>query len=122
MIGPLDAQGIAEALFSQEIDFDCECWREGTGESSTVRECGLFSSSDDSDSSLWVYDGQNLHGPMTAGFLGTALLSGAISGEHFVCEGSTVAGWLKVSEWKAARIATPPTFAPAGSGSPAKAA
>lgn len=121
IVGPLTRAEIASALFAQEIDFDSECWREGTGESSNIRTCGLFSGAEAVDATLWVYDGEQLHGPMSAGFLGTAVTSGAISLEHHVCSGSTVEGWITVAEWKARR-ATPPTFEPRGSGSPAKAA
>jgi hypothetical protein len=115
ILGPLDASTMAHALFSQEIDFDSECWREGTGESAQVKSCGLFSVSEDPEANLWVFDGSQLHGPMTRGFLQTALLSGAISEEHSLCEGSTVNGWMRIADWKA-------TGAPAESESQAKAA
>jgi hypothetical protein len=125
ILGPMDASAIASALFTQEIDFDSECWREGTGESSLIRSCGLFSETEDSEAQLWVYDGTQLHGPMTKGFLQTALTSGAISLEHSVCEGSTVHGWTLISDWKKGKSGPPP-FKPsdehAESESPRKAA
>lgn len=97
--GPLTASEIAARLFSQELDFDSECWKEGSGARSEIGTSSIFSGSNDAGASLWVYDGSVLHGPLSVGFLQTAIQHGALSADHHVCEGSTVAGWSRVEEF-----------------------
>jgi hypothetical protein len=98
ILGPLGAREIATMLFSQEMDFDSECWVEGTGKSSTIRKAGIFSGSEDPGANLWVFDGETVHGPLSTGLLLTAFTRGAIAKGH-VCEGSTIKGWKPIEEW-----------------------
>jgi class 3 adenylate cyclase len=99
IIGPLTPKEIALRLFAQELDFDCECWEEGTGNSAQLKDSGVFSGSDDHDANLWIFDGETVHGPVSQGFLKTALGHGAIQQSVFICEGSTVSGWKPLSRW-----------------------
>jgi class 3 adenylate cyclase len=98
MVGPLTQEEIAGQLFSQELDFDCECWSEGTGKSSQIEKAGIFGAANDStdDSAIyWVFDGKTIHGPMTRGLVMTALTRGALAIDtSFVCEKSTIKGWV----------------------------
>ncbi len=105
ILGPLAPGEVARALFAQEIDFDSECWRDGTGQSAQIRAAGIFSGSEGGDARLWVYDGKALHGPVSAGFISIALDSGAFSLDDHVCEGSTVSGWRMLKDWRAAPVA-----------------
>ena len=93
IVGPWGDTEIAQRLFAQELDFDCECWEEVSGKSGRIGDSGMFSGSQDEGAILWIYDGQTVHGPVSAGFLRTALICGAIARSAFVCEGSTVNGW-----------------------------
>lgn len=97
-IGPLDAREISERLFSQEFDFDCLCWIEGSFERRKICESGIFSGSEDSDANLWIHDQGMVHGPVSSGFLKTALERGAISPEAWFCEKSTIEGWRRVTD------------------------
>lgn len=99
MIGPLSPHEIATRLFAQELDFDCECWAEGTGTSAQIRNAGIFSGSDDAKATLWLFDGETIHGPVSHGFLKTALGHGALSSKEYVCENSTINGWKPIAEW-----------------------
>lgn len=102
MVGPLDAKAIASQLFTQELDFDCECWTEGTGESALLGQAAIFSdASGDEGATHWAFDGKILHGPMNPGFLLTALTRGAIPVPNsYVCAGSTVNGWVAAETWR----------------------
>jgi class 3 adenylate cyclase len=91
--GPFTTQELSARLFTQEIDFDCECWNEETGRSAKIENAGIFSGSQDADACYWVYDGQMIHGPVSEGFVTTAFGHGAFGQNAFVCERSTVAGW-----------------------------
>ncbi|MGK5089488.1 hypothetical protein WDW86_18205 [Bdellovibrionota bacterium FG-2] len=93
IVGPWAETEIAQRLFAQELDFDCECWEEGSGKSGRICDSGMFSGSQDEGANLWVYDGQTIHGPISPGFLRTALICGAIARSAYVCEDSTVKGW-----------------------------
>jgi hypothetical protein len=109
IIGPFSPAEISAQLFAQEIDFDCDCWREDRGETRPILEADLFTGSEDAGAYLWVYDGKLVHGPLSPGFLGTALERGAIQLEGtFFCEGSTVQGWKPLSEWKPSESSTTP--------------
>jgi len=99
IVGPFEAEEIAQRLFAQEMDFDCECWLEGVGQSSSIRSASMFSGSEDKSANLWVYDGKTLHGPFASGFLLTAASRGAIDESSYVCEMSTINGWLSFKEW-----------------------
>ena len=99
IVGPLGEKEIATRLFAQELDFDCECWEEGTGKSAQIRTAGIFSGSEDPQAHLWMYDGETIHGPITPGFIKTAVGHGAIRDHVFVCEGSTVNGWQSLEQW-----------------------
>lgn len=100
IIGPMSPEQIASALFAQDLDFDCECWAEGTGKSSKIETAGIFTGSEDKDATLWVYDGRTIHGPLSRGFLATAVQRGAISAERsYFCESSTVSGWRLLNTW-----------------------
>lgn len=115
IIGPLSFREIAARLYAQDLDFDCECWLDGTGEQGQIRAAGMFSGSQDKDADLWVFDGDTIHGPISPGFLKTALVCGAISRDSWVCEHSTVNGWNALAAWTAARAAAaaPAAFVPA---------
>lgn len=100
IIGPLNAKEIASRLFSQELDFDCECWLEGTAHSIQIRNAGIFSGSEDLSMSFWLYDGEQIHGPVSPRFIKTAIDHGAIQkSNYWVCEKSTVHGWTPISDW-----------------------
>jgi len=100
IVGPLDADAIAAQLFAQELDLDSECWQEGTGVSSRIGQAGIFGSAESPDARTWAYDGKTLHGPLATAFVITALERGALSADAWVCEGSTVSGWIRASEWR----------------------
>jgi class 3 adenylate cyclase len=99
MVGPLTEQEIASRLFTQEIDFDCECWSEGAGNSSQIKKAGIFSGSEDPQADIWLYDGKTIHGPVSFSFIKTAQDHGAIEESTFVCEQSTIQGWVSFAEW-----------------------
>jgi hypothetical protein len=100
IVGPYTPKEIAKMLFSQELDFDCECWAEGTGTSSQIRTAGMFEGTDESGADLWLYDGETVHGPINEGFLKTAIGHGAVNMDSvFICQGSTVNGWKKIEAW-----------------------
>jgi class 3 adenylate cyclase len=99
IVGPFTAEELARMLFAQELDFDCECWNEETGKASRLESAGIFSGgSEDAGASCWVFDGKLIHGPVTDGFVRTALSHGAFGPEAYVCENSTIAGWRKLTE------------------------
>ncbi|MDR3607900.1 MAG: hypothetical protein P4M08_11045 [Oligoflexia bacterium] len=99
IVGPFSASEIASQLYAMELDFDCECWREGAGDRRSIAKAGLFGElSEDTAAELWVYDGKTIHGPVTEGFLKTALQHGAVQESDLVCQSSTISGWRKVSE------------------------
>ncbi|MFZ9594861.1 MAG: adenylate/guanylate cyclase domain-containing protein [Bdellovibrionia bacterium] len=110
ILGPCTPEEIALKLFSQELDFDCECWAEGLGTSSSIAESGMFghASTESPEQGLWVFDGKTIHGPMNLGFLKTALIHGAISSEVHLCEGSTVYGWHALKQWNPELLASAP--------------
>ena len=99
IIGPLTSEEVAIRLFSQELDFDCECWTEEGGTPGKIRNSGMFSGSDSANASLWIFDGTTIHGPMLPGFLKTALGHGAIQSQVYFCEMSTVNGWKPIEQW-----------------------
>jgi hypothetical protein len=100
MVGPLSPKEIASRLFAQELDFDCECWAEGTGSSAQIKNAGIFSGSQDPQANLWLFDGETIHGPVSSGFVRTALGHGAIQPQTaYLCENSTVNGWVPLSVW-----------------------
>ncbi|MCM2323923.1 MAG: adenylate/guanylate cyclase domain-containing protein [Oligoflexia bacterium] len=107
IIGPLDAKEIAGQLFAQELDFDSECWVDGTGEPSQLGKAGIFSGTAVDGAELWLYDEGAIHGPMTAAFLKAALVRGAITENAHLCERSTVLGWRKVSDWAKPEVSEP---------------
>lgn len=113
MLGPLNAKQIAQRLFAQELDFDCECWTEGTGESAKIREAKIFSASADAAANGWIFDGDALHGPMTESFIRAAVSRQAIPETAKICFETTVQGWVEISQWLAAnppKVVTPPPF------------
>lgn len=97
MVGPYSAEDIAALLYAQELDFDCECWVEGTGKSAQIKNSEIFSGSQDEGAVHWVFDGKTIHGPISLGFLRTALAHGAISEQSFICTETTINGWKSVS-------------------------
>lgn len=97
IMGPLSPAELAKLIFTQELDFDSEVWSEGTGDPQLLKESGVFSGSGDEGASHWVYDGEVLHGPLSLGFIRTAVRHGAFQPEHQVCEGSTLNGWESLS-------------------------
>jgi class 3 adenylate cyclase len=103
IVGPFAAEELSTMLFAQELDFDCECWHEETGKASRLESAGIFSGgSEDAGACFWVYDGKLVHGPVTEGFIRTAVQHGAFSPDAYVCENSTIAGWRRLSEMAAA--------------------
>lgn len=109
ILGPLTAAEVAQRLYSLDLDFDSECWVEGKGKRLPLFRSGIFGGSDESDAAYWIFDGNTIHGPMSEGFLKTALQHGAVSPSSFVCQGSTVNGWKKVTElgWPELQIPDP---------------
>jgi class 3 adenylate cyclase len=97
IVGPFTVQQLSKMLFAQELDFDCECWHEETGRSSRLDAAGAFSGSQDADASYWVYDGELVHGPVSEGFIRTALQHGAFNENAAACEKTTIAGWKKLT-------------------------
>ncbi|MBI2711935.1 MAG: hypothetical protein HYX41_03580 [Bdellovibrio sp.] len=104
IVGPLGPEEIAALLFTQELDFDCECWAEGTGKSALIRSAGIFLGSEDQDAQLWAYDGKTIQGPFSPGFLKTALMHGALPLTVLVCDTSTINGWKKLEEFPSLSI------------------
>jgi class 3 adenylate cyclase len=96
--GPMGVEQVASRLFAQELDFDCECWRDG-GAPARIEQSLMFGSAPEEGAHFWVYDGQTVHGPLTAKFLQTAILRGALAESAFVCEKSTIQGWMPLSQW-----------------------
>ena len=101
IVGPFTAQEISQRLFTQELDFECECWNEETGIASHLETAGIFSGSRDAGACYWVFDGGMVHGPVSEGFIRTALQHGAISAKAHICDRSTVAGWKTAAEFLA---------------------
>ncbi len=102
--GPLTAQEIASRLYSQEIDFDSECWEDGNGKSSVISQAGIFSGTEDAGADLWVFDGQTIHGPVTEKFISVAIERGALSTSSYFCKGSTLQGWQPINKATAASL------------------
>ncbi len=106
ILGPLSVRELSQMLHSQEIDFDSECWPEGSGQRSEIRSAGVFSGSDDEGARYWVYDGSTIHGALSEGFIKTAIQHGALKPESCsICEASTAAGWSSLAEWVTSRLA-----------------
>ena len=101
IVGPFTAQELSQRLFSQELDFDCECWHEESGRSSRLDAAGIFSGSEDAGACYWVFDAGLVHGPVSEGFIRTAVQHGAVGPDAQVCDRSTVAGWKKLAEFVA---------------------
>ncbi|MGZ3699542.1 MAG: hypothetical protein ACXWP5_15465, partial [Bdellovibrionota bacterium] len=114
IIGPLTPEEIAVRLYSQELDLDCECWAEGNGNSAQIRSAGIFSGSEDEGASLWLFDGNTVHGPLSPGFLRTALLHGALPHDAWICQDTTTSGWKTIAHWD-------PTLAPPKATAPTEA-
>ncbi|MBL7714959.1 MAG: hypothetical protein JNL01_05785 [Bdellovibrionales bacterium] len=113
MLGPLNAKQIAQALFAQELDFDCECWAGSAGGSAKIRDAKIFSSTVDASATGWVFDGETLHGPMTESFIRAAFSRGAIPDHARICFESTVQGWVEAAQWlkdHPVKAVTPPPF------------
>ncbi|MCM2279762.1 MAG: hypothetical protein NDJ89_16940 [Oligoflexia bacterium] len=106
IVGPLSATELATRLFAQELDFDCECWADGTGVPARISSSGVFGDPGSEGAELWVFEAGTIHGPMTEAFLASAIARGALSADSFVCERSTVLGWKKIGEWIAGRALT----------------
>ena len=119
IIGPFSPKEVAQLLFSQELDFDCECWEETSGRASQIKDSGMFSgASEDSSAHLWMFDGEIIHGPVTLGFVQTARTHAALSSQVWICEGSTLNGWKSMDEFFSSPTGVPPlssseTIAPA---------
>jgi hypothetical protein len=104
IIGPFRSDEIAKLLFTQELDFDSECWEETSGRSSQIKTSGIFSGgSEDQGAQLWMYDDQTIHGPVSLGFIQTAIQHAAISDAVWICDSSTASGWKKVPEFLASQ-------------------
>ncbi len=105
VVGPMSENEIAFRLFSQELDFDCECWDEATGQINRIQDAKIFTGdSDPSGVFLWIYDGETIHGPISKVFIRSALRTGAIQSSVFICEGSTVNGWKKLESWLSTEV------------------
>ncbi len=99
IVGPFDDQKIAQMLFSQEIDFETECWSEKDGKRSTIAFSGIFKGSEDPKADLWVYDLKTVHGPLTPSFVLAAMTQGALPTKSWVCQKSTINGWIRVKDF-----------------------
>jgi class 3 adenylate cyclase len=108
ILGPLSTDEVALRLFAQDLDFDCECWRDG-GTPARIVDSQMFGPSSQPDADFWVFEGKTLHGPLTLGFLNTAIQRGAIAETSYVCEKSTVLGWKTFAAWQAEQVASKET-------------
>jgi class 3 adenylate cyclase len=99
IVGPFSAKEVAARLYSMDLDFDCECWSEGAGVRKTIAQNGVFGQPGDADANLWIYDGETMHGPMSEGFLRTAMQHGAFQKDALICAATTVAGWRNISDY-----------------------
>ncbi len=105
ILGPMKDTDVAAALYAQEIDFDCECWAEGFGETAPIQDAGIFGSPSATGPHFWVFDGKQLYGPLTEAFTLSAWDRGAIPRDARICEGSTALGWLSFEKWIESRHA-----------------
>ncbi len=101
ILGPMSARDIARALYSLEIDFDCECWQEGSIHRGSIEKSGLFGGTLEDGAHFWVFDGDTLHGPFAEKFLKTEMGRKAFPRDSYVCEKSTVTGWKPLMELRA---------------------
>lgn len=101
VLGPLSAIDVARALYSLEIDFDCECWQEGTSERLPIEKSGMFGEGNEPNATFWVFDGDTVHGPLTEAFLRTSLGKTSFPRDSYFCEKTTVLGWKPLMELRA---------------------
>jgi hypothetical protein len=64
----------------------------------------IFTGVDDDKASIWVFDGETVHGPVTIGFVHTAVQHGALKSDVYICEQSTVNGWKPLADVKHAPV------------------
>jgi hypothetical protein len=102
ILGPMSVQDIARALFALDLDFDCECWEEGRGNRVAIENSGMFGNPTGLDARFWVFDGTNLHGPLSEEILKEGLGGKKFPRESYVCERSTLNGWKPLIEIRAA--------------------
>lgn len=107
ILGPLSARDVARALYSLEIDFDCECWQEGSSDRMPIEKSGMFGSGKELDAQYWVFDGETIHGPLTEAFLKVGMGRTAFPRDSFVCEKSTIHGWKPLMDLRASLSAVP---------------
>jgi len=101
ILGPMSARDVGRALYSLDLDFDCECWEEGRGNRVTIEKSGMFGAGEEADAFFWVFDGETVHGPLTEGFLKTGMGRKVFPRDSYVCEKSTVNGWRPLIELRA---------------------
>ncbi len=120
IVGPFTALEIAGMLFSQELDFDSECWSEESGKAGKISSSSIFTGSTSNpdpnnpnaviaEAKHWVFDGKMVHGPLTEGFIRTAYSRGALEPGAWVCSGSTIQGWVPLKDFAEAPISKEPT-------------
>ena len=100
IVGPLSAEEVAAQLFSQELDFDSMCWLEGVAQGVKIKDAGVFSGTENLKVGYWMFDGVSIHGPVGRGFIKTAVIHGVLHQKAFICEGSTLKGWIPWESWE----------------------
>ncbi|MFL5814054.1 MAG: hypothetical protein ACJ763_10800 [Bdellovibrionia bacterium] len=105
ILGPLCAKDVGRALYSLDLDFDCECWEAGGANRVSIERSGMFGGVADEHARFWVFDGDVLHGPLTEEFLKTGMGKKVFPRDSYVCEKSTINGWKPLMELRASIFA-----------------
>lgn len=98
IIGPILPKDIAKLLYTQDLDFDCECWS-ADGNRVTIAKSGMFGVAEDPEARFWIFDGETIHGPLTEGFVRTGVSRKIFKKEASVCESNTLSGWKLIKVW-----------------------
>jgi hypothetical protein len=101
ILGPMSAKDVGRALYSLDLDFDCECWEQGGANRISIERSGMFGGGAEENARFWVFDGDELHGPLTEAFLKTGMGKKVFPRDSYVCEKSTLNGWKPLMELRA---------------------
>ena len=108
IIGPFSPSEVSRLLFAQELDFDCECWEETSGQAAQIKDSGMFSGAgEDQTAHLWMYDGESIHGPISLGFIQIARSHASLSSQIWICDSSTINGWKTMDEFLVSQANSP---------------
>ena len=100
LLGPLSVAEIVRLLLAQELDFDCDCRSGGGAESTPLAQARIFGdATPDEEHRYWLFDGKQLHGPLSAAFLTNSHSRGWIEPGSVLCESSTINGWQAIDRW-----------------------